>query len=244
MTNPNFGLLMGAGNGFQNALAMGMQYGQMARQRSEEKEYRNALAGYDPANPETIKPIMAIDPRTGIQLQRDAAAQAQTTREQRQVDAATMRRLLGHAKGNPQQAYAAAQGMGIDLSGVPAPDSPEFQPWVDQQLFLFDALDTKEGQEILSTAGKQAYDEGLRPGDGKFEQRVTEIWQQNGAIPYVGPGGETRLYVPGRTQQVGPEPGSLVGGFKFRGGNPNDPNAWEPVQGGPAAPAGAGFPGR
>lgn len=39
----NWGSLQ-QGGGFQNALAMGMQMGQFARQRQDEKEYKNALA--------------------------------------------------------------------------------------------------------------------------------------------------------------------------------------------------------
>jgi hypothetical protein len=42
MTNPNFALLQGGG-GFQNALAQGLQFGQMVRQRRDEREYKNAL---------------------------------------------------------------------------------------------------------------------------------------------------------------------------------------------------------
>ena len=68
----NWGLAQG--NGFQNALATGMQMGAQAREAKERREYRNALANYDPANPETIKPIMEIDPRTGMALRKESQA--------------------------------------------------------------------------------------------------------------------------------------------------------------------------
>ena len=64
----NWGLANGPSS-FDNALARGLQLGQMIRQRQDEKEYKNALAQYDPANPETLKPVMAADPRLGLQLQ-------------------------------------------------------------------------------------------------------------------------------------------------------------------------------
>lgn len=37
---------------------------------------------------------------------------------------------------------------------------------------------------------------------------------------------------------AGPTPGAVVNGYRFRGGNPNDPNAWEPVGQGGAGPSG------
>ena len=74
--------------GFQNALAMGMQMGAQAREARERKEYRNALANYDPSNPESIKAVMAVDPRTGLQLQQQAAEQQAKQREGELVQAA------------------------------------------------------------------------------------------------------------------------------------------------------------
>jgi hypothetical protein len=41
----------------------------------------------------------------------------------------------------------------------------------------------------------------------------------------------------------GPQPGAVVDGFRFKGGNPNDRNSWEPVAGGAGSNAGSNFPG-
>lgn len=79
MTQINWGLAQG--NGFQNALAQGYQLGSNIRQRREETEYKNALANYDPANPDSLKDVMRVDPRLGIQLRRDTAAQEQAARK-------------------------------------------------------------------------------------------------------------------------------------------------------------------
>lgn len=43
-------------------------------------------------------------------------------------------------------------------------------------------------------------------------------------------------------QAGGPQPGQVVRGFRFKGGNPNDRNSWEPVNGGPTPQASGGFP--
>lgn len=40
---------------------------------------------------------------------------------------------------------------------------------------------------------------------------------------------------------TGPQPGTIEDGYRFKGGNPADPSAWEAVQGGPTQPASGGF---
>lgn len=42
--------------------------------------------------------------------------------------------------------------------------------------------------------------------------------------------------------QQAPAPGAVEEGFIFKGGNPADPNSWEPVNGGPTATPSAPFP--
>lgn len=46
----------------------------------------------------------------------------------------------------------------------------------------------------------------------------------------------------GAPQSSGPQPGQVVNGYRFKGGNPNDRNAWEPVQGGASQPGSQTFP--
>lgn len=157
--------------GFQNALAQGFGLGQKIRQRREEKEYKNALASGD------WKGVAQYDPRLARQMQQDERAQAAAEVEQRNSESKVVRQLLFKAEENPAQALAAAQSMGIDPRALGAPDisDPNFQPWVDQQLFIMDALESPQGQAALSTAGKQAADEGLQPGTEPFQLRVREL---------------------------------------------------------------------
>lgn len=51
-------------------------------------------------------------------------------------------------------------------------------------------------------------------------------------------GGDQNLAAAGN----GPQPGVIEDGYRFKGGNPADPNSWEQVQGGPTQPASGGFP--
>lgn len=73
----NWGLAGNAQRGFQNALAFGMQMGAQARQAQERKEYRNALAQFDPSKPETLQAVMAANPEVGLQLRGQVQAQQQ-----------------------------------------------------------------------------------------------------------------------------------------------------------------------
>lgn len=240
MTNPNWGILQmnGPMGGFQNALAQGWQMGTAVRQQREETERRNALADYA-TNPsdETFGAMAQAAPEYAIQERQRQEQREAAARQQQQEQMGTVRQLLQAAGENPMQAYQAAQSMGIDLSGVPQPGSPGFEQWRQQQLFIMDALETPQGQEIMSTAGKQAFDEGFRPGTQEFQARVTEIVNAGlTSIVSYQPGGGVAAYnrrdgssvpvvQPGGAQAVPP----LPPGFQLEEGT--------------AGNGGGGFPG-
>jgi hypothetical protein len=218
-----------------NALfGMGLQLGQNLVDRRDQREERNALLGMRQQE---------MDQRA----QDRAAQQQQQQTQQRRADLPLMERLLTMAQDEPsyQQARQVAGQYGIDVSALP----PTFDPaWRDQQLQTVKLLNTPQGQEALSTAGKQAVDMGYQPGSPEFTQVTRQLVEAALAQPYTGGQGETRLYTPqiGGPGQVqgGPQPGAVEDGYRFKGGNPADPNAWEPMQqGGPTPQASAGFPG-
>lgn len=283
----------GAQGGFQNALAMGLQVGQMVRQGQDQREYKNALATVFGGGAPTAQPapmggtgtpgivatpeqeaeseaarqrfqnapqyaddgrssalavIARQNPQLYMQMQQREAAQASArieaereAKKERRADLPTVTRLLETSV--DQESYTRNLGMaqqyGIDVSTLPQ----QFDPaWRDQQIGTMKMLQTPEGQEVLSTAGKQAFDEGFKPGTPEFQKRANEIWQQSGAIPYTGENGETRLYVPGRgvpTQQAITE-GTMIendAGEKMilRNGK------WEAVKGGTDGNVGGSF---
>jgi hypothetical protein len=160
----------GAAGGFQNALSTGLQLGQMVRQQKQE----NAL----------MQQRQEI-----VQAQQQ---EAQTKAEQDQ--ASTFRQLLKQAENNPQQAFMAAQQLGIDVSRIPQPNTPEFEPWRQQQLFIADALERDKGslpglaQEVMLALPQDQRD----PNSPAFRQAFTAALENKYAAEYTDAAGNTR----------------------------------------------------
>lgn len=228
---------LGQGN---NALAnfqFGVGLGQNLQDRRDQREDRNALLGIRRQQEE----------RLAAEAQ---AAAAEKLEADKRADLPLLGKLLDFAQDEPtyQQARQVAQQYGIDTGGLPETFDPS---WIAQQRQVVQLLQSPRGQEALSNAGKQAVDAGFQPGTPEFTTAVRQIVTAGMAQPYTGSQGETRLYTPevfggGQGQvQGGPTPGMVEDGYRFKGGNPADPAAWEPVgQGGPTPQASGGFPGR
>jgi hypothetical protein len=208
---------LGGGNNALQMFGIGAQMGQNLVDRREAREDRNALL--DMRRQE-------MEARTAER----AAQQQQQQTQQRRADLPLMERLLTYAQdeGTYQQARQIAGQYGVDTAGLPETFDPA---WRDQQLQTVKLLNTPQGQEALSTAGKQAMDMGYKPGTPEFTQVTRQLVEAALAQPYTGGQGETRLYTP----QIG-------GGGQVQGAQPFDPNEWEVVEeGGPAPQAPGGF---
>jgi len=185
----------GAQGGFQNALMTGLQLGQMAGQQKRARDERNALAAYakDP-NEQNFAGLADVRPDIAIQQRQSQAAQMEAQRKAQMEQMGTFRQLLQQAGTNSQQAFAAAQQLGIDVSGVPQPGTPEFEPWRQQQLFIMDALE-KEGDNLPGLAREVmlALPEGQRdPNSPAFRQAFTAALENKYAAEYVDEFGNTR----------------------------------------------------
>lgn len=221
----------GAAGGFQNALQTGVQLGSMVRQNRE----RNAL-------------LQQREAQNDLQRQRHEQQVAQQAREQRRADLPMLSNLLNSVtdEASYQRGIQVAQQYGIDVSNLP----PQYdQQWVETQRQTLAALQSPEGQEALSTAGKIAADMGLQPGTPEFNQKVSEIFatQQNKTVSYQPGGnvishnpitGESRALVQGAQAQpvqtaVNPQTGERL---ILRDGQ------WVPA-GGAGSNASGGFPG-
>lgn len=199
----------GAQGGFQNALAMGLQVGQMVRQGQDQRNERNALAAFakDPSEANfgglaDVRPDLAIGMRS--QQQQAAAQQAEAQRKQQMEQMGTFRQLLEKAGSDPMQAFGAAQQMGIDLSGVPQPGTPEFEPWRQQQLFILGALE-KEGDNLPGLAREVMFalpEDQRDPNSPVFRQAFTAALENKYAAEYTDAQGNTRRRaIIGQTQQ-------------------------------------------
>lgn len=196
----NFG--PGPQQGFYNALAVGQQTGdnvmdafQQGRQMRQERDERNALAAYakDP-NEANLGGLADVRPDLAINLRSQQEAQAQAARKQQMEQMGTFRQLLEQAGTNPQQAFGAAQQLGIDVSALPQPGTPEFEPWRQQQLFIVDALE-KEGDNLPGLAQEVmlALPEDQRdPNSPVFRQAFTAALENKYAAEYTDASGATR----------------------------------------------------
>lgn len=251
----NWGLAQGGGAA-ENALQLGAQYGQQLRQRRDEERFSNALSGLV-SNPQADEAqflewtkglpgqqVMQLAQLRG-QYQQQAAQGQRAQVEQRRADLPLLTKLLEGSTDETsyQNARATAQQYGIDLSNAPANYDAN---WVTQQRTTLQMLQTPQGQQALSNAGKQAQDMGYRPGTAEFNQIVNQIVTADVAIPYTDAQGNTRLFQPkiglvGTPESQNPPVGHIEEGYRFKGGDPSNPSNWEAVmnneQGGAALQA-------
>lgn len=170
----NWGL---AGNGIGNALGMfqaGAQLGQSARVRQNERLTDNALSALvtNPRDEAAMASLGQVNPRLAMEFQQRNQQQAQQAQQQQRVSMEQVSQLLnGVTPENYAERLATARQWGVDVSSAPAAYDPN---WVNSQQQMAQLLQTPQGQEALSTAGKEAQDEGFRPGTPEFNRRVTE----------------------------------------------------------------------
>lgn len=220
------------------SLGLAPDIGGAFQQGYQQASRRNALSSYArDNNPQALNALAEFEPAFVMQEKQRMAQQQQAQQQQQENQLPMLGRLLEYGAQGPQQwqeAIGFAQKRGIDISQVPQEYNPE---WAQQQAQMIKMVQSPEGQEVLSSAGKQAYDEGLRPGDGRFEARVTELVNAGlvKTIPY-GPGGNVAAFDT-RTGQTTP----VVQGQSVEAPVPYDPNEWEYVEGGSGGNAGGGF---
>jgi hypothetical protein len=220
---------LGGGNNALQMFGIGAQMGQNLVDRREAREDRNALL--DMRRQE-------MEARTAER----AAQQQQQQTQQRRADLPLMERLLTYAQdeGTYQQARQIAGQYGVDTAGLPETFDPA---WRDQQLQTVKLLNTPQGQEALSTAGKIAMDMGFRPGTPEFSAKVNELWQaESTRFLATQPGGGVASIAPGQPAQfvIQPNDGSQPAGSPA-GSVPALPPGFVLDEGGPASQAPGGF---
>lgn len=229
------------------AFNQGLQAGQ---QRRREMETDNALRALiaNPNDPNVVNDLARFDPRMAMQVQ----GQQQQTMQAGQLRGAR----VAAAQGQPGAVEALA---GIDWDSYRAlskEQREQAKAGIDTIGQLALAADTPEkwdnivGQlaqsdpQFQQYIGKFALREGILAQAGEIKAFLEQQQPKYQVIPEGGTLVNTRdpaalAQVAG--QNAGPQPGAVEDGYRFRGGNPADPNSWEPVGDGPppasAAPA-------
>lgn len=236
MVQINWGILNpnapGPGERFQDGFGQG-------REQARQNALQQALRGLaeNPDDERSMGTLIQADPQLGMRFQERRQQQAQQMLERRRDDIRGMAQIIRQI--NPrdtaswQQGLALARQMGLNVEGAPT----EFDPGYAQGLVsIADAFDP-QGNEGFT----------LSPGQVRYGRNGQEVARGPDPAPnYIPlpPGGRLVLEPgTGGPQSVDgpppPAPGTIEDGYRFRGGNPADPNSWEPVG---AGGAGSGQP--
>lgn len=196
----------------KNALAAFEQ----GRETRRKDDTRNAMAtlAQNPNDQAAFGTYAQNDPAGAMKFRTDQQDHSAKLQEQVHKQTQMVGRLLKHARdeGTYQQARAAAQQLGIDMSKVPEAYDPN---WVQSQIVALSAFE-KDGPQALSNYGKAATDMGLPPGSPEhfaFVKRAYEADQEK-TIPYTAGGGVARFNpLTGHSETIfEPNPGGFKAG--------------------------------
>lgn len=230
----------------QNALATILGGGEQTQGMPTTPGGIGGYAGgtFDPATGKQVTPtqqpdpmaaawndLYRADPRMALQLRQD-----QQQQQKAQQEAADKARE-GAAK------YVANAAFQI----ITLPEAQRAQAWdayIDQASGQFPELAQYKGQytpqalqALVAEAGKsQEFAQFQRPTYVPIGEQGLAGFQFGQPIQQ---GGQPQNFA---QSLAVPQAGTVEDGYRFKGGNPADPNAWEPVaQGGPTAPQSGGF---
>lgn len=240
---------MNALAGLMNPAAIGQSLTQSFEQGQEKRrevDGRNALTAYamNPDDPAAFQGLAQHHPQAAMQVRERQQKQQQAALEQHResiVTGAKIFRQLGvKDDASYQQARGIAQQMGIDLADVP----PQYDPqYVQGVIAIADTFaPPKQSTQPASVEEYQfAKGQGFEGGYMDFiETKRGPIVANNGDGTFTivprGMAGQQG----GAPQGEGPQPGAVEDGYRFKGGNPADRNAWEPVASGGPAPQAPG----
>lgn len=208
--------------------ATAFKEGQQTRQQNIAKAAYAALVR-DPSNTKALEALASVNPQAAMQFQQQAREQAMAGLEQHREKITQGAMIVRQIQPKDQNGWnlvlQTAQQAGIDLTDVPHEFNPQYVQGLVAIADAFKPQAEQRGRIITPQPGAGAWE--LQP-DGTMK----ELIRPND--------GSQRMGAPVGS---GPQPGTVEDGYRFKGGNPADPNSWEPVSGGPTARPSGGFPG-
>ena len=201
-------------------------------QKRREMETQNALSQYalNPDDPKAMEGLARYNPQMAIQLraqrQQEAMRGLEAHREKIVMGAKIVRQINPKDDADWQRVLQMAQQVGIDLADVPKQFDPQY---VQGLIGVAEALAPQREAQDPSF---------IREADmlGIPRNEAAELWRKKQGIVVVN--GIPHMVQP--DAQSGPQPGTVEDGYRFKGGNPADPNSWEQVQGGQMGSAPSG----
>lgn len=239
-----------------NALLAGVEQGRAMRR---EADTQSALGAYA-SNPsmQTANALIGVDPRLGMQargqqLEMDKTARLQAVMgravqgdhtaigELAGLDPQMWMRLDDRAKEKTKQATGFMGQAILDVSRMP--EEQRAAAWASYvQRAEAGGLDIPAQYEQYSPQALQA----AAAEAGTMEKLIKQFEPDYRAVPQggylenVNPLSRTDAVATGPAT-ASPQPGTVEGGYRFRGGDPANPSSWEPVGGAPSQ-GGATFP--
>jgi hypothetical protein len=174
------------------------------------------------------------------------ATENQSKRKQMLNMRTVVSNLVRQASGMSAKAFDSNYELQTYLNSIADPQVDKYANLVaidvlDQSFGLGGLLDGKLPQDVLQKvragSGEAIKQHPIQVNDTDMEN--PEVQTQSGGAPEVAPAMMQGEYDVQSQPLTGPQgapmnrplaPGMVVGGFRFKGGNPNDPNAWEPAQ--------------
>lgn len=256
--------LLNNGGGFQNALMQGYQFGSHMKQRQQEKEREqatdNAYRGMIAGDPNAVNALAQVDPRAAYQMKAGQDQNMQAERE-RQIK-------VRAAQGDKA---AIAELAGVDWNAwtkISQPDKDMLKRKVDylgQAALRISQAPEAQRPQLWDAAVQQGVQLGyndLAEYQGQYNPQALEALIANAgqvsklfelerpqymAVPndadLVNVKDPGALKAFGEQRAAVPQAGQVEDGYRFKGGNPADPNAWEKV-GDAGGNASGGFQGQ
>jgi hypothetical protein len=210
-----------------DSFATAFQQGQVNNRQSMARSAMAALVA-NPKNERALQALASVDPAAAQQFQQQQAETVKQQLAQHQDSILKGAEILRQFQPKDQASYSAAlsaaQQAGIDVSQVPQQYNPEY---VQGVIHIADALKPQASDNMKYIP--------LQPGGS-----VARVNPQTGQVEMVVQANPGNMQA-GAPATGGPPPGHIEDGYRFKGGNPADPNAWEQV-GGPSPSGSATFP--